>query len=1156
MIIIDFFKAIGNFFKRVSFRALSLFKKGEYHSLAPKSNIEQKGKDAHYFEMFDTAVNDISIKNIAVTGGYGSGKSSLIKSYLNKRGLSRKFLFISLANIGNKEKNQNNKNDESIEQNKDIKYIIKDGCKQTNENNDKNNYEIEQSILQQIFYSQKAKKVRSSRFKQIRDMSIWRSIKITLLALGLVTSLGLLFISNFITKYKDIVSTIVEDFKKTEINIVLEKIPFFKNLANNDILINMLPIFFLFICVTIIVYIVFNKYAVSKVNVNTMGLEFKEDKNIDNSILNLYIDELVYFFSKTNYKGIIFEDIDRFENQSIFNKLREINKIINANFENESWNIKFKRWLYGNSNIKFIYALKDEMFECDNHKEKGTQRTKFFDYIIPVIPVITTANSDYKMQELFKDLPEAKRLEDHIFNISAFIKDYRLAKNIFNEYSLYSKIKDVDKNSINKKKQFKNEKILAFSVLKNKYPKKYQELLNDEGCIYNLFHGFLGKLIEVKEKSLTNKIKTIHAQISEIKNKVYENKTDIAYIFYSEVYKNQNSYLNDQNNRSIHVGNEVVNKVALLDRAINGDFDNHNNQVINAINKAKNRMIIINDTAEKSIIALEEQEKVIRTKIFNARKESLSDVLKSVPLEDIKNNIILNHSDDVVELERDKALLDEETVRMLSREGLIYFLLKEGYIDKNYRDYINLEYDKSSDRVFVRNIKTNHDYVSSGEQDNLINWKINNIKRAVRDLDDADLSSKNILSIDFVNKLCKLKNQHKIDLVVSTIINDGAIIDSFIVKYIINNKVSNVLVRSLLVQDIKFFNDVFNDKPKLYDYENFLLTMLVELANLDSDLSLIPNLKEWIIDTVVYDKNGTLSEEGVLNLLLKLGVRLPSLRFISNDSFNSLYNNELYEINVYNLSEICIRTLGGSYDNNKFENSNYKYLNENKEKLSKLWIYLDKNFEEYLSWVAKLGNSYDYETEVLPILNREDVGVEVKAEFLTNTSCHVDKFEDITFEKKAELLKALIEKDLVGNVFISVNNINGEWDLFDQSTSIIDYALKNDIQINNSNNILLKHEILEKIIKNSNIGKRKRIKLFADNINRFNFEQIKIFIKHFGYNADVLFKSLKKHEFDFEEEFRQIFEYLKNENIISSLIITDIGNGKIHVVIKNRKRVD
>lgn len=49
------------------------------------------------------------------------------------------------------------------------------------------------------------------------------------------------------------------------------------------------------------------------------------------SLLNNCLDEIVYFFSRSQHKIVIFEDLDRLGNTEVFVKLREINQIVNNN---------------------------------------------------------------------------------------------------------------------------------------------------------------------------------------------------------------------------------------------------------------------------------------------------------------------------------------------------------------------------------------------------------------------------------------------------------------------------------------------------------------------------------------------------------------------------------------------------------------------------------------------------------------------------------------------------------------------------------------------------------------------------------------------------------------------------------------------------------
>lgn len=116
----------------------------------------------------------------------------------------------------------------------------------------------------------------------------------------------------------------------------------------------------------------------NKLNLKNGEIELKEYKD-DTSIFNKHMDEIVYFFQVTKYNVVIIEDLDRFNNTDIFLKLREVNQLLN---QSESVGRK----------IVFIYAVRDDMFLDE-------ERTKFFDYITTVIPIINSSNSVDKLKE-------------------------------------------------------------------------------------------------------------------------------------------------------------------------------------------------------------------------------------------------------------------------------------------------------------------------------------------------------------------------------------------------------------------------------------------------------------------------------------------------------------------------------------------------------------------------------------------------------------------------------------------------------------------------------------------------------------------------------------------------------------------------------------
>ncbi len=97
--------------------------------------------DGTYSKALEFALNNDRIRNIALTGPFGSGKSSIIKTFeKNNRG-KYSFLNISLASF--KEDSSSNSDDES------------------------QNRLVERSILQQIFYGEDANNLPYSRFKKI-----------------------------------------------------------------------------------------------------------------------------------------------------------------------------------------------------------------------------------------------------------------------------------------------------------------------------------------------------------------------------------------------------------------------------------------------------------------------------------------------------------------------------------------------------------------------------------------------------------------------------------------------------------------------------------------------------------------------------------------------------------------------------------------------------------------------------------------------------------------------------------------------------------------------------------------------------------------------------------------------------------------------------
>lgn len=139
----------------------------ELDLLTPLNKKEDKRVQI-YIKHINDAISKSEVRNLALTGVYGSGKSTIIKSYKSKYP-TKKILNISLASF-----------------NETVKY-------------DEFKDQIQLSILQQIIYSQDSEKLPDSRINRIREIDIWKKshlLKVIVLLVFLISTYSIL---NFFT---------------------------------------------------------------------------------------------------------------------------------------------------------------------------------------------------------------------------------------------------------------------------------------------------------------------------------------------------------------------------------------------------------------------------------------------------------------------------------------------------------------------------------------------------------------------------------------------------------------------------------------------------------------------------------------------------------------------------------------------------------------------------------------------------------------------------------------------------------------------------------------------------------------------------------------------------------------------------------------------
>lgn len=98
----------------------------------------------------------------------------------------------------------------------------------------------------------------------------------------------------------------------------------------------------------------------------------------EDSYFDKYLNKVLYLFDQANADAIVFEDLDRYDVTLIFEKLREINDLAYS---------RTKQGLCpGRKPLRFFYLIRDDVFTT-------ADRSKFFDFIIPVVPYVDASNS-------------------------------------------------------------------------------------------------------------------------------------------------------------------------------------------------------------------------------------------------------------------------------------------------------------------------------------------------------------------------------------------------------------------------------------------------------------------------------------------------------------------------------------------------------------------------------------------------------------------------------------------------------------------------------------------------------------------------------------------------------------------------------------------
>lgn len=984
-----------------------------FEDLTPSKDVDEDGK---YAEAISWGLENENVKNIALTGPYGSGKSSLLSTYKEKYKDKYHFLNISLATF------QQDKGD--LQEN-----------------------ELEKSILQQMIYRVKDRTIPFSRFKRIKHVKN-RSIILFLILFLMSATAGTYL------------------FQPTYLKDIFNGTPLQQNIISGNLTEILWTFFLIVVCLLFPFVFLKNIYGFFQGNLNfnkvtLASATFEKNNDHTQSIFDKYLDEILYFFEATKYNVVIFEDLDRFNNLDIFEKLRELNALLN-----NSEQIKRE--------IVFIYAIKDEIFgviDTENKTTKDTidfskNRTKFFDFIIPVIPIINSSNSIDKLMERIEKQDYKDRINpDLLRDVTIYIDDMRILKNIFNEFIIYKgKLGGIDLDL---------NQLLAMIIYKNIYPYDFSQLQYGKGLVYNVLNN-KNEVIRLRTLSIEKNIQSLSSMISQLEQEtlVSLKELQVSYLYDLGLYSNYrrgNNYIQIQS--EVFRDDQDIDMQLFFDQLKQADIVQYQLPNKGRHQVKSNQIATVFGTKENYFV---------REDYIKSREEGKINNLKE-DLAKLKQSKAEVSSKSLKELIQESDSQDE-FFKIISNKKLLIYLLRHGYIDEMYNHYLTYFHPGSlteSDMKFIFSVK-NHELLE-------MSHPLKNIDKIIEFLNGSEFKQEETLNYDLLNHLManiqnpKYKNYY--DTAINQLADKSKRVIAFIDEFrnVATNK--QMFIQSICKKWDGIWHYVENESNFTNEKIDSYLTDILAFANIE-DIKKI-NKKQELSNFIAQHHNfltvAPTNNNKRNQIVFELNVKFHSLeQFTSNQDFiDYIVEKELYEINPNTLVTI----LGVTDDQ-------LSYSSIRQTKCEEVLNYLDAYIETYVQQVLlKVAIKEETEDALIDLLNRDDISIELKKAVIDEQGVMITDITSID----SEIWTLLINSNKIAITWANIIAYFQKSEGFDQAlndflnTSVVTNELSkyciSDITGADTHTV---EALSEAIIKNENLTDQS-FEALIDSLDRFDY---------------------------------------------------------------------
>ncbi|EHC5175939.1 hypothetical protein JS732_004539, partial [Salmonella enterica subsp. enterica serovar Muenchen] len=559
-------------------------------------------------------------------------------------------------------------------------------------------------------------------------------------------------------------------------------------------------------------------------------------------------------------------------------------------------------------------------------------------------------------------------------------------------------------------------KMLAIITYKNIFPRDFSELQLNKGMVFTIFSKKDNLIIE-EIKKIEKDISDWKKEIDVINDEILNSSQEVDAVYDKELSK-YNNHPHYYQTEKADIAKRRAARKENVENKINGKIEE------------------INELISRS-----------RESLVDSRNKKLKEIITRENIDEIFK---ITYTNEIGE-ER-----DFNEIKSSEYFDLLKYLIRDGYIDETYTDYMTYFYENSLsriDKMFLRSI--------TDQKGKEFTYQLKNPKQVVARLREVDFEQEEALNFDLLAYLLQTPAQvNLIKRLFKQLRKDRRV--EFIRGYFETERAQPGFINRLNSQWPEFFSYALTESEfsadwvKRYSIGTFYYSAsnVIEAINIDNCLT------DYISDSADYLSISEPKVDKLISGFKLLNVSFVSINFKNANKalFDAVYQHSLYDINSANLTLMLskVYTLNSEDD---IRHKNYTLVMSQPD--SPLASYVNNHISDYLDMVISScdGSIVDDESILLSVLNNEKISDEQKERYINSLQTFVTSLSEVESES---LWLSLLDKD---RAVCSEENIVSYFEHVDGlDDTLVEFINRTDVELS-FQNVNIDDELKGKLFK-------------------------------------------------------------------------------------------